>query len=380
MYTDRGYRMNIAILGYGVVGTGVEKLCIENGINVSHILIREGKKLSKPNMTSDINDILNDPDTDLIVECMGGLHPAYDYVKDAIIAKKHVVSSNKKMLAKYLIELDKLAKENNVSLLFSSACGGGIPWLRELANISNSDEVLAYKGIMNGTSNYILYSMAHDGLDFNEALKNAQQLGYAEADPSDDIDGIDTANKTILSAAIAFNRYFALDDLFISGIRHVTTDDLKYAKTHDYSLALLGKGIKQDNKYSLSVMPTFLPKDMVIANIVSNYNCFELSSKSLGKVSFTGQGAGSLPTASNVLRDILSIYNPYPLRIDSKEENSKTLTKENYYIRTTNAVNIEYIKERISENTVITKPITIEDLEELTNGDPSAFIAEVYNA
>ena len=132
--------MNIAILGYGVVGTGVEKLCIENNINISHILMRADFSLSKPNMTHDIKDILSDPDTDLVVECMGGLHPAYDYVKDALLAKKHVVSSNKKMLAKYLNELNDLANTSKVTLLFSSACGGGIPWLRELANISASDE------------------------------------------------------------------------------------------------------------------------------------------------------------------------------------------------------------------------------------------------
>lgn len=371
--------MNIAILGYGTVGKGVEKLCAENGINVSHILMRNTRDLTKPNMTYDINDILNDENTDLVVECIGGYSPAYEYVSSSLKRHKHVVSSNKKMLAKYLNELDKLAKDNGVNLLFSSACGGGIPWLRELANIASMDSINCFMGIMNGTSNYILNAMIKERCDFDFALKNAQALGYAESDPSDDIDGIDTANKTVLSAAIAFKRYFDVNDLFIKGIRYIDTSDLNYALNNNYQLALIGKGITKNHKYSLSVMPSFISKSKVIGNISANNNCFILDAVSLGECSFTGQGAGSLPTASNVIRDILSIDRPYPLNILNKELNSDDLTECAYYIRTANTVNDEYIESVIKENTFITKPLTLKVLKEIVKGDETVFVGEIIN-
>ncbi|MDO4198356.1 MAG: homoserine dehydrogenase [Erysipelotrichaceae bacterium] len=336
--------MNIAILGYGVVGKGVEELCKRNGINISHILMHPSFELTKSNMTYDMNDILNDNNTDLVVECMGGLHPAYDYVAASIKSGKHAVSSNKKMLAKYLNELNDLCIENKVHLLFSSSCGGGIPWLKELSAISNTDKIDSYMGIMNGTSNYILYKMSHDKCDFAVALKEAQSLGYAEADPSDDIDGIDTANKTVLSAAIAFRRYFDLEDVYIKGIRYIGTEDLNYALDNNYQLALIGKGINKDGRYTLTVMPSFIPKSKIIGNISLNNNCFTVNCDSLGEASFIGQGAGSLPTASNIIRDIKSIDNPYLLDIEDKGINDDELSQNTYYIRTVNDINEKYIK------------------------------------
>ena len=368
--------MKLAILGYGVVGKGVEKIAEENGIEVSYILMRDIDELYKANMTKDLDEIIGDRELDCVVECIGGDEPAHSYVLKALKAGKHVVSSNKKMLVKHFRELNEVARDEGVTLLFSAACGGGIPWLREVAAIADEEEISSFKGIMNGTSNYILDRMYKEGLDFATALKNAQELGYAEADPSDDIDGIDTANKVILSAGIAFNSCFRLEDVFIRGIRKLDIADLDYARDHGLKIVLLGKGKRDGGRYALSVMPAFVRKDSVLGNIADNYNCFILNSANLSDLVFIGQGAGSLPTASNVIRDILSLTDPYTVRLDS-DETSDYSRKSTYYIRTAKSVKEEYIKERISDKAFITRPLSIDTLRSLT--DEEGFVGEMEN-
>lgn len=372
--------MNIAILGYGVVGKSVELLCEENNINVSYILMRNQNKVIKPNMTASVDDILNDKDVDCVVECMGGIEPSYTYVSMAIKNGKHVVSSNKKMLADKLIELADLAIENKVSLLFSSACGGGIPWIKNLAEIKKNDSIIGFKGIMNGTSNYILDMMTTNNCSFDEALKKAQGLGYAEADPSDDIDGIDTANKVILSAAIAFDYKFQLDDMYIKGIRYISEKELTYCNKNNLSCVLLGKGIKNnDETYTLSVIPTFVKKEKVLGNIHLNNNCFILNSKNLNELTFIGQGAGGIPTASNVIRDINSLTSPYVLALKGTSTNTIDISKNHYYIRTSSVIPSDYIEDKIDENIYISKPIDLKTLKEIIKDDEIVFIAEVEN-
>ncbi|MDO4500845.1 MAG: homoserine dehydrogenase [Erysipelotrichaceae bacterium] len=354
--------MKIAILGYGVVGKGVEIEALENNIEVKYILMREGKELSKKTMTTKIDEILNS-DVDCVVECMGGDRPAYDYVLAALKNKKHVVSANKKMLVKHFRELVETAKSEGVSLLFSAACGGGIPWIKELSSIAKADEAYSYEGIMNGTSNYILDKMYKEGTDFAVALKGAQELGYAEADPSDDIDGVDTANKVILSAGVAFNKCFNLEDVFVKGIRYFNLDDLKYVKDNDYRCVLKGKGIKENDKYHLSVMPTFVKRSDIFANINDNYNCFRLMSKNLSNLVFIGQGAGSLPTASNIIRDIKTLDCPMTVELNEDKKPDYEERKAVYYIRGT------------ADKGYITKPISINELRSIIKEDD--FVAEV---
>ncbi|MBR0461182.1 MAG: homoserine dehydrogenase [Erysipelotrichaceae bacterium] len=369
--------MKIAILGYGVVGKGVEQIAEENGIEVSHILMRDIDELTKANMTSSLDDIISDDDLDCIVECIGGDEPAHSYVHKALEKGKNVVTSNKKMLVKHFKELLSLAKEKGVVLLFSAACGGGIPWIKELSSIAHEEEVYSFKGIMNGTSNYILDRMYKEGLDFSVALKNAQELGYAEADPSDDIDGVDTANKVILSAGTAFRRCFKLEECFVKGIRHFSLEDLNFAKENGLKAVLLGKGRKSDDGYCLSVMPTFVKKDSVLGNIADNYNCFILDSKNLSNLVFIGQGAGSLPTASNVIRDVLSIKNSYEVELEKDESSDYENNRGIYYIRSDKEKDERYIDRRISDKAFISKPMSIKELSSLLNeGD---FVGETEN-
>lgn len=370
--------MNIAILGYGVVGKGVEKIALEKDIQVKYILMRDIDELTLPNMTKSLDEILNDREVDCVVECIGGIEPAHTYVAKALKCHKHVVSSNKKMLVKCFDELYKLAKENNVSLLFQAACGGGIPWIRELSYIKEIETVKSIKGIMNGTSNYILDKIFKENLDFSLALKNAQELGYAESNPSDDIDGIDTANKVVLSMITAFGYGFELNDLFIKGIRYFNKKDLDFANNNEYKCVLLGKGIKDNDNYIPYVIPSFVKKNSsIFSNINDNYNCFKVDSDNLNNLLFIGQGAGSLPTASNVVRDILTVNNPYPIDYKGIKKPDYDSYKTNFYIRTCNKIGTSIIKEKLDEDSYITNKISLNVLKDIINEND--FVGEIEN-
>ena len=318
--------MVIGILGYGVVGRGVYKIASKNNIKVKRILERN---ISDPILqTNSIEDIVDDPEIDTVVECLGGDDIPFKYCAKALRSGKNVVTSNKKMLVKYLKEINDLAIENNVSLLYSSACGGGIPVLHEINRIANIDMIISVAGIMNGTSNYILDQMYTNNMDFDIALKQAQDLGYAEKDPSDDIDGIDSANKLVLASLLSFNKAYKLEDLFIKGIRHIKKIDMEYFKNNGYRCILLAKNVGS----CLTVMPT-LVKSGPFSSITLNNNCFMVAGEDLGNIYLIGQGAGELPTASNVVRDLKDIDNSFNRRINKFELPDYDDVKGDYYIR-----------------------------------------------
>ena len=365
--------MNIGLLGYGTVGKGVYKQCLENDIKVKYILVRDkNKKLDVDSiLTEDINEIVNDKEVDVVVECIGGNNPAFDYASLALKNKKKFISANKKMLVTYLKEINDLAIQNNSPLLYSSACGGGIPILSEIKKMESCDTVLEVDGIMNGTSNYILDRMYNEDLEFKDVLKSAQDLGYAEKDPSDDINGVDTANKVILASLLGFNKAFKLNDVFVLGIKNINKKDVFYFKKEGYKCVLLGSAIKEDDKYMLKVVPTIL-KDNIFSNIRLNNNCFMLRSKNLNKLYLIGQGAGSLPTAANVLKDILSNDN-YVKKIDDFSLCDYNILPCAYYIR--GSVFEEYVDKRIDEDSYITKKISINILKNIIKDDD--FVCEV---
>lgn len=367
--------MNIAILGYGTVGKSVEYLANKNNINVKYILMRDIDVLNKENMTNDYNLIINDKDIDCVVECIGGNEPAFSFVKKALDNHINVVTSNKKMLVNNFNNLLNTAKDNNVNILFSAACGGGIPWIKNLIDISKNDNILYLKGIMNGTTNFILSKMDENNLSFNETLKIAQKLGYAERDPSDDINAIDTANKLIISAVCAYKYLFKLNDIFIKGIKNINVQDIEYCKKNNLKIVLLGEVIRINNKFHLSVLPHFVKKETILGNIKDNNNCFILNTENRNVLSLIGQGAGGLPTASNIIKDINELNNPYLIDLKGTKKPNYDLISNKYYIRTKKKLNNNIIDIMVKDNIYITKKITINELKEYISDDD--FIGEI---
>lgn len=322
--------MKIAILGFGTVGKGVYEIVKKANIqtqnlSVSHIFIRKNKKRILPEMTADINEILEDDQTDVVVEALGGIEPAHEFILKALQHGKHVITANKAVIALYLKDFTDAAREHNVKFYFEASVGGGIPWIQGLEKALRIDSVNSISGIFNGTSNFILDQMSRNGQSFAEVLKKAQDLGYAEADPSADIDGIDVANKLCISADIAYD--INIQDrskLPIFGIRNITSEDVKSFEKKGYSVKLIGRTHQKGNKFDYVVEPTLYLKHSLEANTPDNYNLISLNGDTIGKLDFFGQGAGMFPTANAVVQDVLDIK-------EDKEHLNRSFTKKMIY-------------------------------------------------
>lgn len=309
----------IAILGFGVVGSGVAEVLTHNqsiieknlgqSVEIKYILdlrdFPESPFASK--VVHDFDIILNDPEVCLVAEMMGGSHPAYDFSKAALLAKKHVVTSNKEVVAKFGTELLAIAKENGVRYLFEASVGGGIPIIRPINNDLVANKIDSIDGILNGTTNYILTQMNTNGTDFATALKDAQAKGYAEADPSADVEGLDAARKIVILSSLAFGKCVNADEISREGITKITNDDFTIAKKLNYTIKLIGHSELIDGKILATVSPKFVPMDNPLAHINDVYNGILIGANMLDKVLFYGKGAGKLPTASAVVADIMDI-------------------------------------------------------------------------
>ncbi|MBR3223902.1 MAG: homoserine dehydrogenase, partial [Atopobiaceae bacterium] len=251
--------MRIALLGYGTVGRGVDDIVRTRVPEVEVARILElPDRLTEARMTSDYASIVQDSSIELVVECMGGIEPAHEFICRALEAGKHVVTSNKAVVAAHFAEFAQLAEKNGVSFLIEASVGGGIPWIAGIHKARRIDEISSFSGIMNGTTNYIIESMRREELDFDVALGRAQELGYAERDPSADIFGIDVANKTIISACVAFD-VDCVRDLPVTGIRTLTKSDLRILASRGLTVKLFGRGICKDGRYAVSVEPVAIP-------------------------------------------------------------------------------------------------------------------------
>lgn len=335
--------MKFALFGFGTVGKGVYDILMEQGdMPVKYVLdLRPLPEVTQSKVTKDINEILSDGEVDTVIELIGGLHPAYEFVTSALRAGKNVISANKLLISLHYKELLDLAKENGVTLRFSAAAGGGIPWLVNLERAHRASTLHRVSGIMNGTTNYILDSMDTCGKDFAEALKEAQDLGFAEADPSSDIDGLDTRHKTTLSANIAFG--VALDDEAVSsfGIRTVSAADLAICKEKGYMVKLIGTacrvGEKKD-KVAAWVEPTLVPKDTPEGNIHGCDNIISFEGTHIGKTYFIGAGAGRYPTGYAVAQDCIDMARGLAGEYQSRMEEMEVANdseRHAYYLRTT---------------------------------------------
>ncbi|MDD6692893.1 MAG: homoserine dehydrogenase [Atopobiaceae bacterium] len=297
--------MKIAVLGYGTVGRGVVTI-VEGrarGVEVEKILDLP-KNCTQPRMTPNYDEIVDDPSIEVVVECMGGLEPAHTFICRALRAHKSVVTSNKAVVAEFFDEFAALALENGVGLFIEASVGGGIPWIASIEKARRIDEISSFSGIMNGTTNYIIDSMAKEGLDFDIALGKAQELGYAERDPSADIDGVDVRNKTIISASVAFD-VACTKDLPVTGIRTLTKRDMLMFENKGLQVKLFGRGVQRDGSYAVAVEPVAVPRESMEAAVPSNFNLVSLEGATVGPLKFYGQGAGSLPTGNAMVQDVL---------------------------------------------------------------------------
>ena len=330
--------MNIGLLGFGVVGGGVWELAQENrALNVKKVLVRrEAPSLGKA-AVQDVEAILRDTEIDTVVEVLGGLHPAYEWICRALAAGKDVVTANKAVISAYYRELTALARENGVALRCTAAVGGGIPWLVNLARVKRLDTVGAVGGIMNGTTNFIMDAMHKSPVDFPAILKEAQDLGYAEADPSADIDGDDIRRKLCISANIAFDAVLEETAIPTFGIRTVTAEDIAAFKAHGFVCKLLAAAESTENGVCAYVEPTLVDAGEPEAAVPANYNLITCTAERVGRQSFFGQGAGRFPTASNVVQDCLTILSGDKSFYTGKADTAQldgSAEAHPYYVRT----------------------------------------------
>lgn len=311
--------VNIALLGFGVVGSGTAEVLTENKkiieerlgreYNLKYILdLREFPDSPfGDRVVHDFNTILNDPEVSIVAEMMGGSHPAYDFTKACLMAGKNVVTSNKEVVSTFGVELCEIAKQNGVRYLFEASVGGGIPIIRPLINDLSSNKINKISGILNGTTNYILTSMRDKGESFEDALKKAQQLGYAEANPSADVDGIDAARKTVILAALASGKLIDPKSIHVEGITKITLQDTKFAEQFGYTIKLIGYTELTADGLIAFVSPRMVPATNPLCRIDDVFNGVLVDANMVGEVMFYGPGAGKLPTASAVVADIIDI-------------------------------------------------------------------------
>lgn len=300
--------MNIGLLGCGVVGGGILDFCAgREDLTVTKVLVRRPRPDLGALAVTDIADIVNDEAIGIVAEVMGGLHPAYEYICAAMKASKHVVTANKAVISAYYPELTGLARECGVSLRCTAAVGGGIPWLTNLERCKRLDSICELGGIMNGTTNFIMDAMHASPVSFPEILKQAQELGYAEADPSADIDGDDVRRKLTISANIAFDALVQEEDIPMFGIRTVTDGDIRAFKAHGFVCKLLATAKAAEGGVCAFIEPTLVDSHDLEAAVPKNFNLITYCGEKVGRHSFFGQGAGRYPTAFNAVEDCLDI-------------------------------------------------------------------------
>ena len=367
--------MKIGLLGFGVVGRGVyDIIANREDMQVAKVLCLEDISLPDAEVTRDFQSIINDPTIDTVVEAMGGLHPAYDFVRAAMEAGKNIVTSNKALVCTFYDELMPLAKEKGLKFRCTAAVGGGIGWLSELERARRVQNLLQVGGIMNGTCNYILDNMTRKGLDYSEALSQAQKLGYAEANPSTDVDGIDTWHKVILSSNIAFGVTVDKTTVPVAGIRNIKAEDVENFKAHGLVCKLISTGMRTDSGVSVYVQPTLVQEGEPEAAVPMNYNLITFIGETSERMSFYGQGAGRYPTAYNVVQDLVDLlegkgfYAPYGESVAACNEGKLT-----YYVRGnwTGAAAENW------GNAVITEPVAVSEMHAWLKKNPDAFIAAI---
>lgn len=309
--------VNIAVLGYGTVGSGVVEVINTNSSSINK---KAGEEIQikyvldlrdfpedpvQDKIVHDFNVILKDDDIKIVVEVMGGLNPAYSFVKQCLEAGKSVCTSNKELVAKYGPELLQIARDKNINFLFEASVGGGIPIIRPLNSSLTADEIYEITGILNGTTNYILSKMSEEGWEFDDALKKAQEFGYAERNPEADIEGYDACRKIAILSSLAFGNHVDYEDIYTEGISKITGKDIQYAKKLGMAIKLLADSKRDGDHFYAMVAPFMIVKSHPLFNINDVFNGIFVKGNVIGDVMFYGSGAGKLPTASAVVADVV---------------------------------------------------------------------------
>ncbi|MEC2076400.1 homoserine dehydrogenase [Metabacillus fastidiosus] len=322
--------IHVGLLGLGTVGSGVvqiienhqDKLMHQVGcpVKVKKILVKNTEKarqieVDKNILTTEVFDVIHDPEIDVIIEVMGGIEETKTHLLEALKAKKHVVTANKDLMAIYGTELLSVATENGCDLFYEASVAGGIPIIRSLVDGLASDRITKMMGIVNGTTNFILTKMSKFGSPYDAVLKEAQDLGYAESDPTADVEGLDAARKMSILARLGFSMNVDLDDVRVKGISGVTDDDINYSKRLGYTMKLIGIAEEEDGKVEVSVEPTLLPEAHPLASVNDEFNAVYVYGEAVGETMFYGPGAGSLPTATSIVSDLVAVMKNMRLNV-----------------------------------------------------------------
>ncbi|PNZ68133.1 homoserine dehydrogenase [Staphylococcus croceilyticus] len=392
--------LNVALLGLGTVGSGVVKIIEENrqqikdtlnkDIVIKHILVRNKSKkrpinISQYHLTEDVDEILNDDSIDIVIEVMGGIEPTVDWLRDSLKRGKHVITANKDLLAVHLKLLEDLAEKQGVALKFEASVAGGIPIVNAINNGLNANNISKFMGILNGTSNFILSKMTREQSSFEEALDEAKRLGYAEADPTDDVEGIDAARKVVITSYLSFNQVIKLNDVKVRGISNTTLSDINVADKLGYKIKLIGKGTYYNSKVSASVEPTLIHKSHQLAAVENEYNAIYVIGDAVGDTMFYGKGAGSLATGSAVVSDLLNValffesnLHTLPPHFELKTDETRELMdndesvsikeKLNYYVVIHSDKSIEKFEDELKAILPFHKSLQIDTRDETSYG------------
>ena len=367
--------MKIGLLGFGVVGRGVYDIVAKrNDMQVAKVVCLEDVKLPDAEVTKNFQDVLDDDSIDTVIEAMGGTGLAYKFVRSAIEAGKNIVTSNKALVATYYDDLIPLAQAKGVQFRCTAAVGGGIGWLSELQRARRTQQLTRVGGIMNGTCNYILDSMTRLGLGYEEALKQAQALGYAEANPSTDVEGTDTWHKIILSSNIGFGISLDTATVPAAGINHISAEDVAAFTAHGLVCKLISTGKRVGDGFSAYVQPTLVKSGEPEAAVPMNYNLITFVGETSERMSFYGQGAGRYPTAYNVVQDLVDLtegkgfYSPYGEAVSACNDEETT-----YYVRGRWTGEVA----ETWGNAVLTKPVSVSAMHAWIKENPDAFVAAI---
>ena len=370
--------LQIALLGFGTVGGGVyEFVRNRRDMEIAYVLSRRPRPELRCSVVSDFAEILADPTVDVVVEAIGGMSPAYEYVKAAIEAGKHVVTANKLLIAAHYRELVELARRHRVSLRCSAAVGGGIPWLANLERTLEQEPITRISGIMNGTTNYILDRMHCSDADFAGALLEAQHLGYAEADPSSDLNGSDIRRKLVISANIAFGCVLKEEDIAVFGMETLEAEDIRACKRMGRVCKIIASARNLGDRVAAYIEPAFMNSGLHEAAVPLNFNLISLTGEHIGKQSFYGQGAGRYPTAYNVLQDCVDIRNGlrgfYTDRLEDRPVDNSSVIRP-YYVRTERMDSwMQKNVVKIMDHGVILRPVSVTQMHDWAREHPCFF-------